>query len=182
MQIEELFLFSPQSMSWLLSLFYNTEFLLGNTRFSLKPEALTMTKLFRSDTIITGWGSKLHSHLLIELSPLCTVLLSVAHSNISSGCFPPQKATMGDYFKLQLQKQCSLLFPYPLLPPFKNRSSTVRIQQWSWGESGHWSLLKSPLGLSSCGLPNTVRYGRESFSGWQVHFSFTPVFSLMCSV
>lgn len=94
----------------MLSLLYNTELLLGNTRFSLKAEALTKTNLFRSGTIIMGWSSKLHSHLLIELSPLSTLLLSVADNNISSGCFSTQKATMGDYFKLQLQKRCCLGF------------------------------------------------------------------------
>lgn len=95
---EELFLFSPQSMSWLLSLFYNTEFSPWNTHFSLKPEDLAVANPFRSDTIITGWGSKLHSHLLIELSPLCAVLLSVIHSTISSGCFPPSESHNGGLF------------------------------------------------------------------------------------
>lgn len=88
--------FPLRACSEWLSLLYNTELLLGNTLFSLQPEVLTMTNPLQSDTIITGWGGELHSHLLIELSPSCTLLLSVAHSNISRGCYSPQKATTGE--------------------------------------------------------------------------------------
>lgn len=58
-----------------------------------------MTDLFRGDTIVTGWGSKLHSHLLIELSPLCDPPLIRCWQQCFLWLFPPPAAVRG-YFQL----------------------------------------------------------------------------------
>lgn len=74
------------------------------------------------------WGKKLHSHLLIELSPLCTVLLSCTHSNISSGCFPPQKATMGIILSCNCRSNALFFFPTPPHHPSPSRPDILLLE------------------------------------------------------
>lgn len=92
------FCFSPRVCTWLLSLFYDTKPLVGNTHFSLKPEALTMKNPFKWDTIIAGWGRKLCSHLLIELSPLCDPPLICCWQQRFLWLFSPSESRNGGLF------------------------------------------------------------------------------------
>lgn len=104
--------------SWLLGLFYNAKLWVGNTLFSWKPEALTMTDLFRRYTIITGWGSEFHSHLLIELSPLCDPPLIRCWQQRFLWLFPPQ-LQWGVIFSCRSRNNAVSLTFFPL----KARSS-----------------------------------------------------------